>query len=261
MVNCLRLALLTQELEPEYWRLVKQDYCDYYFFIYDVLLQPERTKVFLALEREQIAGLMLIYNDFNVQLRGCPEAVGLLLSSLNLENAEVGAPLDSEEMVLAKYPIYKHKEQMTLMMLEGGKEKLCVTVEPERLTSENVDEIAELMRESYPLMWSDMTAENVKTLTSPKELVILGIREKNGELAAFGTAFLTGGVGLVCWLATRERYRGKGYCTSILSSLVKEGLKKADKMAIHVLEENLNANRIYERIGFEPYKRYFLLSA
>ncbi len=260
MVNCLRLALLTQELEPEYWRLVKQDYCDYYFFIYDVLLQPERTKVFLALEREQIAGLMLVYNDFNVQLRGCPEAVGLLLSSLNLAKAEVGAPLDSEEMVLAKYPIYKHKEQLTMMTLEGGEEKLCVTVEPERLASENVDEIAELMRESYPLMWSDMTAETVKTLTSPKELVTLGIRGKDGKLAAFGTAFLTDGVGLVCWLATREQYRGKDYCTSILSSLVKEGLKKADRMAIYILEQNDNAKGIYQKVGFSPYKSYFLLS-
>jgi ribosomal protein S18 acetylase RimI-like enzyme len=258
-VNCLRLALLAGALEQNYWRVVKQDYCDYYFFVYDVLLQPERTRVFLALEGEQIVGLMLVYNDYNVQLRGCPDAVGFLLSSLGLAKAEVEAPLDSEEMVLAKYPAYKHKEKMTMMTLERGREKLDITVEPERLTCENAKELAELMRESYPLMWSDMTAETVKVLTGPDDLVILGVRGQDGKLAAFGTAMLTDDVGLVCWLATREKYRNKGYCTSILSSLVKEGLKKADKMAIHVLEDNFGANRIYKRVGFEFYKQYFLL--
>jgi len=97
-VNCLHLALLTQELEPYYWNLVKQDYCDYYFFVYDLLLQRDRTKVFLALDRQQIAGLMLIYNEYNVQLRGSPETVGFLLSSLNLASAEVEAPIDCESI-------------------------------------------------------------------------------------------------------------------------------------------------------------------
>ncbi len=256
----LRLAALTRELEPDYWSLVKQDYCDYYFFVYDVLLQPDLTKVFLALEGEQIVGLMLVYNDHNVQLRGCPDAVGFLLSSLSLASAEVEAPLDCEEMVLAKYPVYRHKEKMTMMTLERGKESLDVTVKPERLTAENAEEIAELMRESYPLMWSDMTAETVKTLISPKDIVILGIRGQDGKLVAFGTAMLTGDVALVCWLATREKYRNRGYCTSILSTLVKEGLKIADRMAIHVLDENANANRIYKKVGFAPYKMYFLLA-
>jgi len=257
-VNCLHLALLTQELEPSYWNLVKQDYCDYYFFVYDLLLQRDRTKVFLALDRQQIAGLMLIYNEYNVQLRGSPETVGFLPSSLNLASAEVEAPTDCEEMVLAKFPIYKHKEDMTMMTLERGKENLNVTLQPERLTAENAEEIAELMRASYPLMWSDMTAEKVKILTGPKETFMLGIRDE-GKLVAFGVEILTPNVGLVTWLATLDQYRNKGYCTSILSTLVKEGLKNADKLAIHVLDENANANWIYKKIGFKPYKTYFLL--
>lgn len=250
--------LLTQELEPDYWSIVKQDYCDYYFFVYDVLLQRERTKVFLALDREQIAGLMLIYDDRMVQLRGSPETVGFMLGSLSLEHIELETPFDCQEMALSKYPVYKHKESMMLMALERGKENLNVTVQPEHLTAENAEELSSLMRESYPLMWSDMTAENVKKLTSPKETVMLGIRQ-DGKLVAFGAAILTPNVGLVTWLATREQYRNRGYCTSILSTLVKEGLKEADKMAIHVLDENADANRIYKKVGFEPYKMYFLL--
>ncbi len=221
-----------------YIELVEQDYTDYYFFVYDVLLQRERTKVWLAIEGEEIVGLMLIYNDSMVQLRGSPEAVGFLLSSLSLETVEIEVPRDCEDMLLAKFPVYKTKENMTIMHLEKGKENLKITQQPEKLNMQNVEEIAEVMRESYPMMWSEMTGEIVKVMISPKETAQFGIRV-DGRLVAFGAGILTQHVGLVTWLGTLEQYRRWGFCTSILSTLVREGLKSAECMAIHVLDENL----------------------
>lgn len=254
----MHLALLTDEYMASYWEIVKQDYVDYYFFIYDVLEQPDRTKVWLALEREEIVGLMLVYNNSLVQLRGGPEAVGFLLSSLNLETVDVAVPADCEDMVLAKFPVYKTKENMTIMKLEKGKENLNVKVEPERLTEKDADELARLMRETYPLMWSEMTCEKVKVLTSPKDAVLLGIRVEK-RLVAFGTGVLTSPVGFVNWLGTLEKFRHQNYCSSIISALVREGLKAADCMAIHVLDNNAAALSVYMRIGFKPYKSYVML--
>jgi ribosomal protein S18 acetylase RimI-like enzyme len=254
----LRLALLTDDLLQAYMEIVEQDYTDYYFFVYDVLLQRERTKVWLALEGPEIVGLMLVYNESMVQLRGGPVAVVFLLSSLSLENVEVQAPKDCEDMLLAKFPVYKTKENMTLMRLKKGTENFKITIEPERLTAENADELAALMREVYPLMWGEMTGELVKTLTSPKESVQYGIRV-DGRLAAFGTGILTGHVGVVSWLGTLEQFRKRGFCSSIISVLVREGLKNAEFMAIHVLDQNAAARRIYEAIGFRPYREFVLL--
>jgi ribosomal protein S18 acetylase RimI-like enzyme len=254
----LRLALLTDELLPFYMDLVKHDYVDFYFFIYDVLLQRERTKVWLVIEGEEIVGLMLIYNGSMVQLRGVPEAVGFLLSSLNLENVEVQVPKECEDMVLAKFPVYKTKENVTIMRLEKGTENLKIAVEPEKLNLQNADELAQLMRESYPLMWSEMTGETVKILASPKEAVQIGIRVDD-KLVAFGAGLLTEHVGIVTWLGTLEKFRRRGFCTSIISGLIREGLKKADFMAIHVLDENAFAWRIYESLGFKPYRSYVLV--
>lgn len=243
---------------PAYMEIVEQDYTEYYFFVYDVLLQRERTKVWLAIEGEMIVGLMLIYNDSMAQLRGSPEAVGFLLSSLNLENVEVEVPRDCEDMLLAKFPVYKTKENMTIMQLEKGTENLKISMEPERLQPENADEIAELMRESYPLMWSEMTGETVKVMISPKEAVQFGIRI-DGRLVAFGAGLLTPNVGLVTWLGTLEQFRRRGFCGSILSAFVREGLKSAEFMAIHVLDDNSVAKRIYEHVGFKPYRPHILL--
>jgi predicted GNAT family acetyltransferase len=107
-------------------------------------------------------------------------------------------------------------------------------------------------------MWAEMTAEKVKILTSPKETLVLGIRHED-RLVAFGSAMLTPKVGLVCWLGTSELFRRQGYCVSIISALVREGLKNADFMAIHVLENNPVAKRLYEKVGFKPYRSYVLL--
>lgn len=254
----MRLALLTDELLPFYMDLVKQDYVDFYFFIYDILLQRERTKVWLAIESGEIVGLMLIYNGNMVQLRGVPQAVGFLLSSLNLENVDVQAPKECEDMVLAKFPVYKTKESVTVMRLEKGTENLELTLEPEKLNFQNADELAQLMRQSYPLMWSEMTGETVKTLASPKEAVQFGIRV-DGMLVAFGAGVLTEPVGIVTWLGTLEKFRRRGFCTSIISALVREGLKNANFISIHVLDENHSARRIYERVGFKPYRCYVLV--
>src|SRR5690606_14944606 len=110
--------MLTQEFEDAYWRLVKQDYCDYYFFIYDLQMQREQSKVFLALDANRIVGLMLVYLDRVAQLCGSPEAVGLLLSSLRLSEVDVQAPIDCEDMVLARFPVFKHKENMSALVLK-----------------------------------------------------------------------------------------------------------------------------------------------
>lgn len=251
--------MLTQEFEDAYWRLVKQDYCDYYFFIYDLQMQREQSKVFLALDSNRIVGLMLVYLDRVAQLRGSPEAVGLLLSSLRLSEVDVQAPIDCEDMVLARFPVFKHKENMSALILKKGNEKGNFVEVPEMLSFEDAEEVAQLMRDSYPLMWSQMTADQVKRFCASEANVWYGIR-REGKLVSFGSAILTEKMGLVTWLATVEKYRCRGYCTSILSTLVAEGLKKADSMMIYVMDDNAVANHVYSKVGFEKCRSYFLCS-
>ena len=133
--------------EKVYWQFVTEDFEDYYFFIYDWLLQKEKTQVFLALDEEKIAGLLLIYNNKFVQLRGSPQAAKLLLANLKLENFELMAPLACEKQVLEKYSSHKQKLTITLMSINKGQEKLALTEKREKLSASDADEIAKLMKE------------------------------------------------------------------------------------------------------------------
>ena len=82
MKHCLRLATLTGDLEDQFLRYVKRDYLDYYFFIYDWLLQKGKTQITIAFDDEEIVGLLLIYEGSIVQVRGEPAAVSFLLENL-----------------------------------------------------------------------------------------------------------------------------------------------------------------------------------
>lgn len=254
----LRLAALTNDLEGSFWRIVKQDYCDYYFFIYDWLLQKERTQVFLALEGDVIVGFMLIYDGNIVQLRGEPGAVGFMLENLKLEAIEVQVPISCEKLVTERFSAFKLKALITLMHLEQGEEHLSFSVKPERLSVEDAVDVALLMKESYPEMWSEITADYVRQQFMAEGTFWLGIRE-GGKLVSFGYAMLTLKVSHLTWMATSKQWRNKGYATSILSALVKECLNNASTSIIYVMDDNLAAKSVYSGVGFKPYKSYIFL--
>jgi ribosomal protein S18 acetylase RimI-like enzyme len=254
-VEYVRLVPLTPELEARFWSLVKADYCDYYFFIYDLLLQKERTQIYLALEDDAVVGVMLIYDGHIVQLRGGHGAVAFMLNNLKLGSVDVQVPVDCEDLLLQKYPNFKILAHVTLMSLKKGGEQLALRVKPERLSTKDAPQIAQLMLECYPKMWSKISAEAVKALFLAKEAVWFGIK-LDGKLVSFGYGMLTPKVCHVTWIATNPQYEKRGYATSIVSALVRECLAVADEAVIYVMDDNVVAWKIYSKVGFMPYKSY-----
>ena len=122
---------LTSEFENQFWKYVNLDLRDYYFFVWDWKLQKGKTKIFLVLdEREEIVGLMLIYDNRFVQLSGKKEVAHLLLSQLDLKKVELQAPLEWSQSVFEKYPVFAFKETMLLLSLSKGEENLQVSTLP-----------------------------------------------------------------------------------------------------------------------------------
>jgi predicted GNAT family acetyltransferase len=81
----------------------------------------------------------------------------------------------------------------------------------------------------------------------------------NGELAAIGRMRLAGEVGHVPTVATHQAHRNRGYATSIVSYLVEHILEKIPVAIIYVLGDNAPAVKVYGRVGFKPYRRYYLM--
>jgi ribosomal protein S18 acetylase RimI-like enzyme len=251
---------VTPDLERRFLSIAETDYCDYYFFIYDWLLQRSKTRLYLAQESGVVAGLMVVFDGHIAQLRGNRAAVTLLLKDLAPQVADVQVPADCEDLLCAKYPRPKLKAQVTLMHVERGKEQLCISQTPERLTAKDAAEIVQIMHEADVELWQDITVEAVTRLFMAKEALWLGIK-RDGKLAAFGYAMLTPKVCHVTWIATRPDYERLKYATSIVSSLIEACLAVAEGAIIYVIDENYTAKNIYAKAGFKPYKSYVFVKA
>jgi ribosomal protein S18 acetylase RimI-like enzyme len=255
-LRVLRVVALGGEFEEEFWRHVSQDKLDFYFFILDWRLHREQTRIYLALDDGGgICGLLLIYKDAIVQVRGNREAVEALLKFAP-EKLELSAPIDCRELVLKSYPALKLNETLMLMTLKKGEETLKMTARPQRLTAEDAVAMAELMVRVNPAVWGITTPESLIEMFA--DTVWMGI--KHGQkLASFGTAFSKDTAGHIMCIATDEQFRNRGYATSITSALTKQILKKSPSAVIHVFTNNAPAVRAYSKVGFKPYRQYVLI--
>lgn len=253
----MKVVPLEESLEQTFWNHVNQDPPDYYFFILDWKLNRDKTKILMAMEEDKIEGLMLVYRDYIVQLRGNREAVDMLLNHVNLEKVELQAPLECEDIVFRKHrPITK--AEVILMRLRKGKENIQINHKLARLTVEDAGIVAELMRNAYPEWWGEITAESLKSRV--ENALWLGIK-LDGKIVSVGNTRLTDFGSNIGAVATDERYRNKGYATSIVSALVKEILEGSSTALIHVLSDNAPAFHVYSKVGFKPYRSYLQLRA
>ena len=157
----MQLIALYDRWEKTFWDYVNEDMLNHYFFIFDWKLRRDQTKILMAMEDERIEGLMLIYRDHIVQLRGNRDAVKMLLGLLSLQKVELQAPLDCEDLVLAKYDSPKVKEEMIMMSLTKGNENIQTTTSPVRLSSNDAEDVLELMRKADPSWWGEMQLDNL----------------------------------------------------------------------------------------------------
>jgi len=248
----LKARLLDESLQKTFWNHVSRDPVDYYLFILDVKTHLDQTKVWLAMEGEKVEGLLLVHRDYVVQLRGSREAVEVLLDKVSLKEVELQAPLDCEDIVLKSY-VPRVRQEMVLMLLKKGEESIQTTTTPARLGVEDAEDIAELMSGADPEWWGDITAERIRSRM--EGALYMGIKQE-GKVVSVGMVRLTDFGSNISVIATHERYRNRGYATSIVSALVKEILKTSETALIHVIRDNAPAVRAYSKVGYKPYRTY-----
>jgi len=238
--------------EQMFWDYVNCDPIDYYFFILDWTQRREQTKIFLAVEGEEVLGSLLVFADYIVQFRGSREAVQKLLAYADFEKVELEAPPDCEDIVCQKFKP-RIKQNMVLMRLNRGEEHVRLTETPVVLNVEDAEEVAALMRRCDPEWWGETKAEQLKQRW--QNIFWLGIR-KEGRLVSVGNTRFVDFASNIGVVATDEKYRGRGYATSIVSALVEEILKRSPIALIHVIADNAPAVRAYSKVGFKLYKTY-----
>lgn len=248
----MKVVSIADGYEQAFWDYVNRDRLDYYFFIMDWNQRVEKTEILLALDNDRIEGALLLYDNYIAQVRGNRNAVKALLEHVHLEKMELQAPLNCEDLVYERFEP-RIRQSMVLMSMNKGEEQVQITTPLFKLGVDDAEEIADLLRKCDPLWWGEVKAETVRK--SLETAYSLGVRQDNrvvsvGYIRSFD--FATN----ISIVATDERYRNRGYATSIVSALVQEIFKHSPIALIHVIADNAPAVRAYSKVGFKPYKTY-----
>jgi len=255
----MKVLPLDSHIEQVFWKYVYQDVPHYYFFILDMKHDRASTKIRLALnERNRIEGMMMTYEDRIVQLRGSVEAARALLAELNVSQAEIQGLEEHRALILERFKKIRRTMELVLMTLRRGEEALHMKHSVERLSVADADGIAALMRHGDPEWWREVTAKKIVDRMSG--CLWLGIRVNN-QLVSIGGAKIDDWGSNISTVVTHESHRNRGYATSIVSALVDQILQMSNLVLIHVETDNAPAVRAYTKIGFKPYRRYFVARA
>lgn len=255
----MKLLSLDSDSEPLFWKHVYQDVPHHYFFILDMKHDSSSTDITLALsQRNRIEGMMMIYKQSIVQLRGSVEAAKALLAKQDIEKVEIQGLETHRPLILAKFKKAKKTLELILMTLRRGAETLRIKHPVVKLSTANAEDIAALMRHGDPEWWGETTSRQIAERMNKR--LWLGIKV-DGQLVSIGGATLDDWGSNIGTVVTHENHRNKGYATSIVSSLVEQILQKSNLALIHVESDNPPAIRAYTKVGFKPYRRYFVVRA
>jgi len=252
----MKVLPLDSRLEPLFWRHVYQDIPHHYFFILDMKRDRASTQVLSVLNREnRIDGMMLVYRQRIVQLRGSVEAAKTLLARLDVDKVEIQGLEEHRALILDKFKNVRKTLEIILMTLRRGEETPQTKHPVVRLSTADAEGIAALMRHGDPEWWGETTSTQIAERMH--ERLWLGIKVDT-QLVSVGGATLDTWGSNVATVVTHEKHRNKGYATSIVSALVKQILQKSNIALIHVESNNPPAIRAYTKVGFKPYRKYFI---
>jgi RimJ/RimL family protein N-acetyltransferase len=249
------MVRLSPSVEPLFWKHVTQDIFHYFFFAYDWKYNRKHTEILLAMEQKQIIGMMLVYQDRIVQLRGSDQALKILFHELDLDEVEIQVSKKHSPLVLEKYdPAFS--TDLMLMTVRREEEKPQIEHTVVRLDASYAEEIASILREGSPEIWGDVTRQQI--LEGMEDQTWVGIKVKD-ELVSVCSFRVTEWMGLIGRVATPKKYRNRGYATSTVSYAVKYMLQTRSDAIIFVRTDNLSATHVYQKVGFRPYQTYFFM--
>ena len=251
----LKLIRLDERNENIFWDHVNRSPLNHYWFILDWRFQRPDTEITMAMDGDRIEGMMLIFKNSIVQLRGARAAVKDLMERLRLETLQLTAPFDCGDIVSEFYS-YPAKYEIMMMHMDKGQERPVIVHEPETLSPKDAEDIARVVREANYEWWDQVTAESVRN--SIKNNFWKGIRREGRVVAVGSTRFeqIGSNIGII---ATDKAYRNQGFATSIVSSLALEIFRTHTKALIHVLVNNDPAIHVYSKVGFRPYTSFFMI--
>lgn len=241
----------------ELWFLgsINEEWPNYFWFLVDWTFERQNTVIKVVREGDELKGALLLFDGRIGQLRGEVQACRELLDLVQQDRMEFIVPLELRNLLTSRYsPVLEFNT--VLMVMRWGEASPRKVVEPEALVPDDSKDISQILRQADPGWWGEMTEERVRSMFIKS--CWMGVRDGT-SLRAVGCALWEGPGYNISIIATDADHRNRGYATSIVSALVEKIFTEVPYALIHVKEDNLVARKVYEGIGFRPYRSYYLM--
>jgi len=215
--------------------------------LYDLTLAWDLSKWFIARERNQLVGCLIIYtggrgmNSFFT--RGSQKAVEQLIVQMPYQVIFAIIP-QNHRTIVTKYYQFLSQGKFLLMSLEESRFQMPKIHNTIRLTSSAMDEVDKFYETTSAGAWNPIQLD-----IGPFH----GIRDQNTLVSICGTLGVyhaSPGAAVIGNLVTLPVYQNRGFGTSVLCAVIKDLFKDYQFVTLMVESKNHAAIRIYKRLGF-----------
>jgi len=247
----MRLEIVSSSNEALFFKHIKGNFAEYFFFHVDYAQYPEKTKIYIAVQEETIQAMLLIWEDRRVQIRGNLPGTEFLLQNIGylkkIQPISVTGFEEHKSLIKDYFHQYELATILYRMGLTSGHQKDYETYPFMPLGENQRNEITSLMRKSDPIFWGTREPEELLIDEHNKWFGII----KDDRLVSIIGAWFYEKVGYLTIVGTHPDYWNKGLASSLISSALKEIFKDRKQCYIMVRVDNPPAIHTYEKLGFK----------
>ncbi len=243
----LKSIRVTHDNEAFFYDYIKNNFAEYFFFHVDYAQYPESTEIYMALDNEEkIQGMVLIWENRRIQLRGSNVSLEFLLNGKNYKPVSVTGFDNHRELISKLFPDYKKETALYRMGMKKGDQKDFEKYTFQKLTESYREEIASLMRITDPIYWGSRQSDDILI---DENNTWYGIMERK-ELISIMSLWKYQNIGYITVVGTHPDYWNQGYASSLISSTLKGLFREKEQCFIMVRVANAPAVHAYEKLGF-----------
>lgn len=263
IVNYMLKVVKLEDIDVQkFWDYVLSDIPLYFFFILDLKQYPEQSKFLVAIEKENIVGLCLIWKNHIAHVRGQNEEIVKTLFNTIPEDIplkQINFEIKYQKLLSFLIPKPKTKLHIHRMVLRKDKMiprfPLDKPFTQRNLTEKDAPKIAKLMAKAAPTYWSKITT---KHLTFDDNQNYTGLFDGN-MLISFTLAWIDETAAIIANAATHPEYQNLGLATYLVNESIHKMMEHTEIAIIHVLTDNIPAIKVYSKVGYEVYASFIML--
>jgi len=245
---------VTPDNEDFFYDYIKDNFAEYLFFHADYAQYPESTEIYMALDNEEkIQGMVLIWKNRRIQLRGSIASLEFLLNGKKDKPISITGFDKHKKLISEFFPDYKKEIALYRMGLKKGDQNDFEKYSFQRLNESHRKEIASLMRIADPIYWGSRKQGDILI---DENNTWYGIMKKN-DLICVIALWIYDRIGYIIIVGTHSDYWNQGYASSLISSTLKELFRDKNQCFIMVRVANAPAIHTYEKLGFSTCNTHY----